>query len=245
MKDGIYINLIGAKYPLKNFPEDRIIFDCNQVKAIIIESVKNIKWYWIFIAPFLYKDRQNILDSFNRISWKIMSPHILKYQYMPPFCKTLHYVILRFLMGIGFTEESADTFALIFSSVVDYDGAYRYRVLDLMSETSKEKLSNSPRSEINRLIKLETERDDKFVGSKLNKVAMLVNVVLLIPKIRKAFIMAISTSNFEDLQADESDRYWFCIRTDYKFMGMSLEERKEYAKNKGWTYPLQINKKKL
>ena len=31
----------------------------------------------------------------------------------------------------------------------------------------------------------------------------------------------------EDLQYDESDRYWVSVRNDYKFMGKTFEERYE------------------
>jgi len=236
---GIFVYIGGAMFPYKNFCTAEAVFTANQVKSLFIETIKLVKWYWGFIIPFLYFDKQKILDAFNRIAWRIMSPHLLKYQYMSSFARALHYVILIFLMEIGLKEDSADKFALLFVHIIDYDNAYRLRIEDLLSETTKEKLANNPRQEIKKLIKLMAERDiNQGVSSKINKIARLINLILLVPKIKKAFKKAIGTSEFDKLNYDDADLYWTAIRDDYFFRGLTKEERLADSKGRGWTYPI-------
>jgi hypothetical protein len=37
-----------------------------------------------------------------------------------------------------------------------------------------------------------------------------------------------------------NDLYWSVYKTDYDFAGMTVEQRKELAKDNGWKYPNQM-----
>jgi hypothetical protein len=61
-----------------------------------------------------------------------------------------------------------------------------------------------------------------------------------LPKVKKALEYAVKNTDIKSIGLDESDKYWTCIRTDYNFMGMDKEQRLEFARLKGWTYPQKI-----
>jgi hypothetical protein len=237
--DGIFVYIKDAMFPYKSFPTPDSVFAVNVVKALFIESVKLLsKWYYLFTLFFLLKDRHELIESINRIGWKIISPYVLKYQYLTKFSKTLHFIVFTFLNQLGINEKSADRLATIFVHLIEYDNAYRLRIADIMTYSSKEKFANNTQKEIKKLIGILEDRDGIQVSSKFSRFAKLIHYALYIPKVKKALIKAVVDSDFDDLKADESDKYWCVIRTDYKFMGMTNEQRQEYAKSKGWTYPL-------
>jgi hypothetical protein len=241
---GIFTYVKGAMFPLKGYPSSDAIFSINQIKAIVIETIKLIsKWY---LVPFiLLIPKQKAVEAFNRITWKLISPYIIKFHYLSKFAQTLHGIVLIFLMELGIEENQADRMALIFIHTIEYDGAYRYRCIDLFSETSKELILDNPRREISKLARLASERDSDVVSYKFNKVASLLWYLMLVPKIKRAFRKAIEQSEFNDLKYDDGDKYWALIRTDYQFMGLPYKERQDLAKGLGWSYPLPQDKTKL
>jgi hypothetical protein len=232
--DGIYLHLKNAKFPYKNYPAAEAVFATNMVKAIFNETLKNFKWGLVF------GKKQELIDSFNRIGWKVLSPYLLKWQYTSKFARGLHYIIFTFLMRMKITEEASDRFATLFVQMIDYDNAYRLRVTDLISITNREMLLDNPRREINRIIDTIKERDSDCVGWKFIKLAKILSLLLLLPSVKKAFREAIDGADLESVQYDEIDKYWVCMRDDYKFMGLTKEQRMRYAMYRGWTYPVSF-----
>lgn len=238
---GIYVPVKDAMFPLKCYAEANAVFATNQVKSILIDTVKLIsKWYLIPFVALLPK--QQILDSFNRIAIKSMSPYILVDNCLTDFSRTLKVFLIQFMEGMGFTPESSDTFAVIISNMMDYDNAYRLRFEDIFSETSKEKLQN-PRKEIKRLLTIMKSREirpgskGRAIHYKFKVFVSLLSLMLLIPKVKRAFLSAINIIDLEKLKLDDIDSYWVCMRNDYLWMGMTDTERKNYAQFKNWTYP--------
>lgn len=234
-KDGIFIYIKGAQYPYKNFCTAEAVFIFNQVKALFVETLKICaKWYFVPITPFLYWNRNKIIEGFNRVAWKISSPALLKFQYLSTFSRAFHYTIFSFLVGMGIKENEADRFATVFVHLIDFDNAYRLRLTDIFSETSEEKLRKQPIREILKLAKLKRDTNPIVVNN-FKKLAYLIIILLFIPRVRKSFKNCLG--EFDKMWYDEGDRYWVCMRKDYDFMGMTYEERQTYAKNKGWTFP--------
>lgn len=245
--ESLLVKLKDGMFPLKNIVFAEQLYGANMVKSIIIQSL-NIFSKPYFIFGLLLIDKQYLLDQFNRISFKICKDKILKYKHWSKFGKALYGVIIEFLVEMGFTEQSSDQFAETFVFIMDADNAYRLRAEDILTETSKRQLIENPSKEIIRLAKIFKERDTNVgVIKKFVDLIRILSVFLLIPKYKKAFKKAIQNSNFIDLQLDEGDSYWSVMRTDYKFMGMSFEERQKYAKIKGWKFPQQqiIKMKKI
>jgi transcription initiation factor IIE alpha subunit len=143
---------------------------------------------------------------------------------------------------MGFTSDSAQTFAVIMANLIDYDNAYRLRFEDTMSETSKEKLQN-PRKEIKRLLEIMRSREvrpgdkGRNIHYKFKVFAYLLSSAMLIPKVKRAFLKAVDLIDLKKMGLDDTDTYWVCLRCDYKYMGMTDTERLSYAQSKAWTYP--------
>ncbi len=212
VENGIYIYIENALFPLKGYPNSQNLFATNQVKALFFETLQTLSWRLLLV------NKQKAVDSFNRIGWKMLSPYLLKWQYVLPFSRALHLVVFTFLLEVGIAETSADQFATLFAHIIETDCAYRYRMQDIFTEMAQGKSLK----EIQKLVK---ERDVVPQGYTLIK---LLRLALLVPSIRKAYTKAIKVADFKTLVFDEGDRYWAAKRRDYKY---------PVAKELTWTYP--------
>lgn len=242
---GLWLPVVGALFPVKSFPEPSAIFAANLVKSLIIDTIKlTSRWY---LAPFLLLvNKQQAVDTFNRISFKALSPQMMTDECLTDFTREFKTFLYTFLKELGFTEESSFKFALIFSHLIEFDNVYRLRLADTFSETSVDKLLR-PQKEISRLTEVMRSREVRPGGKgeaihrKFNRMAFLIRLFLLIPKVKRAYSKALQMVDFTKLQLDQNDIYWLCFRNDYKWMGLTDDERKEYASNRGWTYPEPVD----
>ena len=219
--NGIRVFHPDAKYPRKGFPTADALWSCGVIKRLFILLLKLPLWILIFTPKLAIEE----LKHFNEIGYKLLKHHILKLHMMTPVAKELHICIKTFLVHLGVEKAIAYETACILSHLVEYDDAYRYRIQDLFTESSKEALLKSPIKEIKRLRKLQKERDSQGIVDKFDRFAIILTVLLLIPKVRKAFDYTLRCSMFDKLQRDEADTYWILNRSDYKYMGMSYDER--------------------
>lgn len=227
----------GADFPRRGMCSPEAMFACNQAKRIFVQSIK-IASKWQFTLAILFsRDKLQFIRAYIDVVWKVMSPFIIKYEYLTPVAQEIQDLSYQFVLKLGLDELSAERFSKIFSHLIEYDDAYRFRVEDLFNETRKEFMAGHPILEVDRLILLAQSRDNPGTFSKFEKVGYLLCVALWIPSIRKAFIEIIEDSNFEKLQVDDTEMYWHCMREDYKFGGMSNEDRKAYMKFMGWNIP--------
>jgi hypothetical protein len=211
---------------------------------MIIETLKLVgKWY---LLPFLLLiNKKKALDAFNRVALKAVSPTLLKDECLTNFSRETKRFIEVFVSKLGLT--GGDQLAIIVSNLIDYDNAYRLRLEDVLSETSKYRLLKNPRKEIRRLVGILKEREtlrceikNTNIHYKFKVTAWLFSLALLIPKFNRAFKEAIEQSNFENFQYDEIDMYWVSMRTDFLWLGLTNEERLEFANKKGWKFPKPI-----
>ncbi len=217
---------------------------------MIIESVRTFgMWQFAILIPLIAftdfkgrplnhtKDRvdygearqksiDKILSSFNKIAWGIVSPYVLKPEYMTGLASELQGLIFAFMIRCGLDNQVSKMFCTIFGSVIEYDNAYRYRLEDIFTETTKEALQANPKKEIKRLISLYCSREkDWGVAMKFKTIHKLVSVFFWIPKVKQAFIKALDGCEFKRLQFDDIDRYWCNPRLDYDFFGESYVDR--------------------
>lgn len=231
--EGILTYVENAIFPLKGIPPNpEHFFALNIIKAILIESLK--------IVNPLYFRSQQVLDSFNRIGYKVLSPYFLNKDYLNSFDNELYNSIIIFLNLLKFEPASCQKFATIFTHIISNDNAYRLRLKDIIGETSVKALQ-SPRREIKRLTGIISQRDTKSQAYKANKVLKLFNWLLLVPIVKKAFKETLRQIDLKKLKFDEGDRYWAYMRTDYLFEGKSYLDRQLYAQSKNWTYPKKRN----
>jgi hypothetical protein len=224
-RNGIETIIDGADFPSRGYAPPEAVFANNIVKRMIVRGLP-------VINPLRY---EAILDAFSDVGWKVMSPYILKTEYLTPFSKEIYKLTKLFLEEIKINQ--ADRIAKLVAHLFEYDNAYRLRLEDLFSETTPELLCNDPRKEIVRLLELNRAREVQHkegVSNKFKLIANALGVLILIPKINKAFKKAIKEIDYKNLCIDNTELYWMCHRTDYAFCGKTYEERLELLENSGY-----------
>jgi len=216
--DGIFVYYEGAEFPQKGIATPETLFSIDILKAIFIEIFK--------LRPTL----NSFFSAFNRFAEKTLETHILKPEYRMICMKELDATLYSFLIGMGLKEIVASQFSLYFSHLIEYDNAYRLRLIDIMSETSTEKLLARPFREVKYLSKILMYREE----FDMKKVQYFINVVLfalLFPKVRRAFRSSVKSMQIKNLQYDNIDKYWAFMREDYKSSGLSYRMRKGALSN--------------
>ena len=236
---GMFIYHRNSLHPVKGFPIPEAIASINLVKRFFIIQVltvikTDLKYFIIpmLLLPFKRKVKffNKWINGFSGLSEKILQPYFLKENRMTPIGREIKFIIRRMIEELG--VDSPWIVSKVFASMIDYDSAYRYRIEDLMSETTKEKILQKPITEIRRLIKILAERDSRIgLNTKFKSVGIMLSVILLSPRIRNIFRKVISECEFNNLQPDEADRYHVLKLDGYKFLGRTIEDRwQEYVK---------------
>lgn len=224
-KNGIETIIDGADFPSRGYAPPEAVFANNIVKRLIISGLP-------VVNPLRY---QEAISAFGEISWKIMSPYILKSEYLTPFSKEIEKMARVFLTEIG--SKWIFKTAKVIAHLFEYDNAYRMRLEDLFNESSPDLLLNNPRKEIVRLLELNRTREVTYkqdVSKKFKLVANVLGTILLVPKVNKAFKKAIKAVEYKNLCIDNIELYWMCHRQDYNFLGKTYEERVELLENAGY-----------
>jgi hypothetical protein len=237
----IKVYIKDAQFPMENLVMDEILFTTNQAKSVFIEGIRLLTKP-LFIIPTvitLIFFRNHLVKPFTWLGHRIMSPIMLKDKHISKFARELQYMVFEFLRHL-IDEKDADKVSEIFSRMIDNDDAYKQRLKDIFSMTTKEKLLNP--KELTRLLNILDKRQKKDNGSswvtKVKPIVMLLRIALFfIPSARKGYKSAVKNVNMDNLILHWEDMYWSLYKTDYDFGGMTIQERKELAKQKGWTYP--------
>jgi len=233
---GIKIYYKDADFPRKGFPTSEAIFACNIVKRLLIESSK----LPLYLLVFRRKALVQAIISFNTIALKVISPYIIRYEYRTPLAQELYCIIKWILQDLGIPKQACYEFAMIVSMLIEYDDAYRFRIQDIMDETSKSFLLTGLRTEIKRLLKILKDRDNPGVYTKFERITKIILVMLLWPKFNKIVRNAIVLCKLDKLQYDLADKYWVCMRNDdYKFLGLTYEQRQHLAGKKPQGYKIK------
>ena len=234
--DGIHAHVKDMDFPFRSSVDPHNMWAMNMVKALFIEVVKLANWTFLFI------NKQKALDAFNRVAWKIINPYILKESpYTTVFAQELLFFIETFLENLGMTKGSSHHFAIIMSHILENDNAYNLRLKDIFACFDENKLAQNPRKEIKRIIEIIKQRE-LAIGDKMVKPIRFINLLLLIPKIKKAFTKTVDYTCFENLSSDENDIYWQAFREDYNYQGLTKPQRLENAEAKNWSYPEHLKK---
>lgn len=222
----------GATYPAKGIPTPEKVQGVNIIKSIITESIK-------YAPLFIFINKNKLFSSFNRITNRILkstvTDHIaVPHQYLCATAHGVYSIIAHFMVNLGVDEEIAENTAYNVAHIFEHDDAWRYRVQDMATEANIDNLFDNPVNEINRLLELYKQRQDRFddavhhyadtphVG-KIRKMVTLVKYALYIPVVRKSFMNTIRF--IKSMEYDESDWYWVCFRDDYNYGGKTVEER--------------------
>ena len=228
---------IDVLYPEKGFPTPEAVWACSLAKKFFIKQIGflfKIKFLLLFL-PNKLKILSKWLGDYNELAYAALIPYLLDDIRHSAPCRELRVFIREFLGEIGggeIGEEASDRFAKIFATIIEYDTAYRYRIEDILSETTSEKLKTAPRREIKHLLGIFAQREFRrpLLVEKFKFVGLGLYFALLLPKVKKAFINALDKIDFTKLQLDEADRYHVLKLDGYEFLGRNIEDRvQEYV----------------
>ena len=254
INNGIYLNVMGMEYPEKGVASAEDIFATNMVKRLTIEVARLAKYFLPSIVIFAllpYKMKIGIANKFLRsygdVCFKLISPHILQPQHLTPMAQELNNFIYTFFKEIGIEEQTNEKVTEILVNVINFDNAYRYRLQDLFDETTIEKLSN-PRKEFKRLLLINLDREvssrevgkNAVVHTKFKLFYWALSTIMLHPKIKRAYLIAIKQVDLSRLQMDKADWFWTCVRDGYNYHGKTDKERKMLINHLKYVIPTKL-----
>lgn len=235
----------GAQFPMKTAPTPEILYAIDIVKKNIIESIKLFP-FSIAFKLLRKKSLTNLLTSFNRIGFGVLEPYMYYQKIgqgklnLTKTARGVGQLTELFLIKYGVDQEVSHKTAELIAHIVEFDGFYRFKILDLLSEIKWYKAIENPRKEIQRLINICYEREQiipTYIRPKLEIMHKLA-WILEFPSLKKALSYAFKYCNPVLFRIDESDYYWMLQRGDYHYFGKSLSDRMEIIKEKGWSLPI-------
>jgi len=234
---GIYVYHVGIPYPQKGFPFPEAIAAINVAKRLLISQIRFLATTEVLLSRFFflllpYKRKIKVIEKwlkeFCGTVDTTLEPYYLKENRYSPIASELIKFIDRFLVELGIDYLIAYGTARIFATLIEYDSAYRLRLEDIFSESSKEKMLENPSKEFERLLHIFRLREvHPLIQDRFASLVKIVSWFLVIPRIKKAFKKALKYTTFSNLQLDEADRYHVLRLGGYKFFGESTEARRE------------------
>ncbi len=232
-KQGWYIYHIGRQYPQPGFPFPHALKACEGPKRNLINwaytlMTKEMVLPLLAFAILPKKVKAKILDNFLMRYLELADAHLAPYypnvEYFLPISLEIKGFIQTFLTSLGVTINTANRFAFAFATLIENDSAYRLRIMDLLTETTKEQMLAHPVAEAQRLIRILAERDERVhLVDKFNKFALLLKFGFFF--IRKPFQFALEGTDFQNFQYDDINRHFVKHWTTYNFFGKTIEER--------------------
>lgn len=215
---GMLVFYDGALYPARGFPTDPSSDAVNFIKRTLRESLK-------FPLIFAYSNKR-LIDSFNEIASNSIGRAFHPGYIICPAAAKIQKIVETFLIEIGIDHQAAKDCAKYIGFIFENDNAYRYRVQDMATEAMVEAFIDNPRKEFERVLNIYIEREGghTVVINKFKLFAKFISFSLLFPKYKRAFKKAIA-HGLDGLKYDREDWYWVSHRTDYKFGGMTHEQR--------------------
>ncbi len=236
---GIFTYYVGKRYPAQGWVTMEAVTRLNLYKRTLLSWVlpftnKSLILCLIPLICIPWKRKigilQGVIESQNRLAEQMLQVDYYQYdKYGAPAQETEKF-ITAFLYALGISYDHARSFGGTLGHIIEFDSAYRYRLLDILAETSPEALEN-PRKEIKNLMVKFSERESRdHLIKRFTQVSKLLSVLLLVPKVKKAFQKGIESMDFKRIQMTPADMYH--VLTDngkhehgYDWGGKSKEER--------------------
>ena len=223
-------NAVRLLYPEKGFPTPEALSAVNISKRALMGYVRffTTPLIMILLSPLIlipWKWKIRILDKwamgFASVGYMSLEPHIMEDRYYTKICRSLNLFLRDVVMQISEDNSRGMRKAIeVFINMIEYDTAYRYPLQDVLSETTKDKLLKDPRKEIKRLVNILSTRHKKtHIAEKFKQVGTLLSLLLLHPKIKRYFKIALERADLEAMQFDEADRYHVMSLDGYDFFG--------------------------
>ncbi|MDE2233726.1 MAG: hypothetical protein KGJ90_06515 [Patescibacteria group bacterium] len=235
---GVEVWFRDCPFPQTGPINPQAVYAANSAKRLIVSSLRAFaqKNLWlVFLAFGLTPNKKKIagkfLEALNASIWIFLEPYILKVERYSRFSAELRRLILSLLVSLGIEGDPAEKFADIIATIFDLDNAYRFRMQDLLGETTGEAFSRHPATELAKLLSIYCERQplDPNEGRKKYEagIGFLQLLIKLWPQFRKAWKRAVGQADFSKLQPNQADMYHMLLFTDYDYGGRSIEERKK------------------
>jgi hypothetical protein len=231
---GILIHYEGCKYPKKGWPTQDGTWANNIVKRqtlLLIKMLSNkgitLPAVGFFFTPWKYKISfiENALKQYIHASNMVLQPYYLKPERYCIFCRELRKFITNIFIGIGISIPIAEDAGKILTHLFEYDEAYKYPLQDALTDID---WSGNIRKEINKALERITDRMlGSGISEKYTHFGKLLTLILIHPKIKKAFKIAVSLSNTNNLKLKDDDYYWCILRSEYKYRGRPYEQREK------------------
>jgi hypothetical protein len=225
------VDQIKCLYPEKGYPDPNAVGANNIAKRVLMGYVSFFAnpavimgMFGILFLPFSKNVNiiRRFVDNCHNMMRTLQDPYYLEeIRYSNP-CREIRKMAKEFLLALGIKSS----FPKDIAHLIEYDTAYRYRIEDILSETTKEKLLKNPRKEIKRLAEIFKQREPKgHLFQKFNYFSSLARLALLHPKIKRAFKKALEVVDFKQMQLDEADRYHVLKYSGYDFLGLDAQTR--------------------
>lgn len=236
----VYYRGLGEQ-PAPPFPSRCVapvqaILATNAIKRITINVLRFISSpearLMLIVGLIGKKKRQelatNACKQYNHIADSILQPYYLEEGYYCRFVTELQRFTTALFVEIGVPADIAKKTGEIIGLMFEYDNAYRFRLHDILNDTTKEQLKENLPKEIQRLLEIEQSREMIKVNDMTDKFrsgAKVLEYAWKIPSLRKTIRKAIDSIDFDRIKMDEADIYHTCLYGDYNVRGKTLEER--------------------
>jgi len=215
---GTDIPRIGMSPTYQDFP--KAMAEVDKVKRFLREYLKN---------PLIIFQAEKKLRVFNEFADKCLWNWYIGEKYWTPTTLQIYLFISNLINSLGVNVLVAMDFANIVATLFEYDDAYRYRLNDLMSETTKEAMIANFAGETKRLLEISEKREEiGGVTNKFRNIYRLFRFLCLIPKVKRAIIQGLKAVDWKGWQLTESEIFHTLLWDGYNVRGINLYERKMY-----------------
>lgn len=235
--EGNFVYYWGVPFPSKTIAPVEAIHAINATKRLVMIALQTLSLKQLRPAIILTllqgsRGRTKILnflcEKFVGFAHVTVINFYLKDEYYCGLVKEIRKFVERVLISLNVSLELAITVAEMIGMMFEYDNAYRWRIQDLFTETSKELLMENLPRELNRLIEILAEREvtkDSGVAGRFSSGMRLIKYMWYVPSIRKTLRKAIDSMEIENCKLDEADIYHTCLFGDYNTQGKTIQER--------------------
>lgn len=221
--EGILVHIKGATYPRRGFPTPEAVHINNVIKTLIKQALLSPK---VLIFKLIFQ-KTHLCVSFNKVFKKAFSSYLLKEEYLSPVSRSLSLLIFNLLVSYNIPKDVAKYSSIAFANILEYDDAYRYRLQDIISETTYYRLQYNPHQEITRLFHVFQLREQtSTTAMDIYRIVSPLLILLKVPSIRKKFIRSLDNNIVNGMKYTPMDQYWANLKGDlYLFGGKTYDER--------------------
>jgi hypothetical protein len=234
--EGNFVYYLNVPFPSKCVATVEAINAINPIKRSLINTIRlfassefRIPLFSLALVGKNARARliTRICQSINEEADVSAAGFYLEDGYYCKIVKEIRNFIFTLLKELGVEENIATKTSEVIGMLFEYDNAYRFRLLDILTEANRFNFLYSFSEEIDRLLKLSLERDPnpKGMDFKFNSIAKLFKYLWIIPAFKKNLQKAIESINFDNCRMDEADIYHTCLYGSYNTGGKTLEER--------------------